>query len=244
MNLHYIARQNNTTLKNAHEDTIFFALFSTIYVIIYILECFFAKIHKFAIKTTSMSRYIDIHTHHFTARHTELRAAGIHPWDAENATIDESFFADAQAVGEIGLDYACEVSREVQEAIFRAQLSIAEQMKLPVVLHCVRAFAPTLAILKEYRLRGVIFHGFIGSKEQALEAVKRDYFLSFGERTFRSPKTIEALCSTPLENLFLETDESPIPIEDIYAKATQIRGEDLEDIINGITNNYNKLFQL
>ena len=244
MNLHYIIRQNNTTLKNAHEDTIFFALFSTIYVIIYILECFFAKIHKFAIKTVSMSRYIDIHTHHFTGCHTELRAAGIHPWDAENATIDDTIFANAQAVGEIGLDYACEVSREVQEKVFRDQLSVAERMGLPVVLHCVRAFAPTLAILKGYRLRGVIFHGFIGSKEQALEAVKRGCFLSFGERTFRSSKTIKALRSIPLENLFLETDESPIPIEDIYAKTAQIRSESLEDIINGITNNYNRLFQL
>ena len=191
-----------------------------------------------------MSRYIDIHTHHFTARHTELRAVGIHPWDAENATISEEIFSGAQAIGEIGLDYASEVSRERQEEVFRAQLAIAERMRLPVVLHCVRAFAPMMAILSEYELRAVIFHGFIGSKEQAAEAVKRGYFLSFGERTSRSPKTIEALRSTPLDNLFLETDESATPIEEIYAMAAEIRGEKLETIINGITNNYNRLFQL
>ncbi|MBR5282599.1 MAG: TatD family hydrolase [Alistipes sp.] len=191
-----------------------------------------------------MSRYIDIHTHHFTARHTELRAVGIHPWDAENATISEEIFSGAQAIGEIGLDYACEVSRERQEDVFRAQLAIAERMRLPVVLHCVRAFAPMMTILSEYKLKSVIFHGFIGSKEQAAEAVKRGYFLSFGERTSRSPKTIEALRSTPLDNLFLETDESATPIEEIYAMAAEIRGEELETIINGITNNYNRLFQL
>ncbi|MBR5864511.1 MAG: TatD family hydrolase [Alistipes sp.] len=191
-----------------------------------------------------MSRYIDIHTHHFTARHTELRAVGIHPWDAENTTISEEIFSGAQAIGEIGLDYACEVSRERQEEVFRAQLAIAEHMRLPVVLHCVRAFAPMMAILGEYKLKAVIFHGFIGSKEQAAEAVKRGCFLSFGERTLRSPKTIEALRSTPLDNLFLETDESATPIEEIYAMAAEIRGEELETIINGITNNYNRLFQL
>ena len=191
-----------------------------------------------------MSRYIDIHTHHFTARHTELRAVGIHPWDAENATISEEIFSGAQAIGEIGLDYACEVRRERQEEVFRVQLAIAEQMRLPVVLHCVRAFAPMMAILGEYKLKAVIFHGFIGSKEQAAEAVKRGYFISFGERTPRSPKTIEALRSTPLDNLFLETDESTTPIEEIYAMAAEIRDEELETIINGITNNYNRLFQL
>ena len=191
-----------------------------------------------------MSRYIDIHTHHFTARHTELRAMGIHPWDAENATISEEIFSGAQAIGEIGLDYACEVRRERQEEVFRAQLAIAERMRLPVVLHCVRAFAPMMAILGEYKLKAVIFHGFIGSKEQAAEAVKRGYFLSFGERAPRSPKTIEALRSTPLDNLFLETDESATSIEEIYAMAAEIRGEELETIINGITNNYNRLFQL
>lgn len=191
-----------------------------------------------------MSRYIDIHTHNFTSRHTELRAVGVHPWDAENSAIDESIFQGAQAIGEIGLDYACKVDKKRQEEIFRRQLSIAQQLQLPVVLHCVRAFFPTLAILSEYRLRGVIFHGFIGSKEQAAEAVKRGYFLSFGEATKRSPKTIEALRSAPLANLFFETDESPTPIEEIYSMAAEIRGEDLDTIINGITDNYNRLFQL
>ena len=223
----------------------FFLQFSALFTLyIYFLKHFFAKINKFAIKTATMSRYIDIHTHHFTSRHIELRAVGIHPWDAENATIDKAIFCGAEAIGEIGLDYACKVSRERQAEIFRTQLAIAERMGLPVVLHCVRAFAPMMAILSEYKLNTVIFHGFIGSREQALEVAKRGYFLSFGERTFRSPKTIEALRNTPLENLFLETDESATPIEEIYAMAAEIRGEKLEIIINGIINNYNRLFQL
>jgi TatD DNase family protein len=114
-----------------------------------------------------------------------------------------------------------------------------------LVLRCtLESFAPTLEILKNYHLKAVIFHGFIGSKEQALEAVKRGYFLSFGEGVKRSPKTVVALQSIPLENLFLETDESNLPIEEIYSIAAEIRGEDTETIINVITNNYNRLFQL
>ena len=191
-----------------------------------------------------MSRYIDIHTHNFTSLHTELRAVGIHPWDAEKAHIEGMDFSSAQAIGEIGLDFACKVDRTKQEEIFREQLSIAEKMQLPVVLHCVRAFNPILAILKEYNLKGVIFHGFIGSKEQAAEAIKRGYYLSFGEGVMRSPKTVEALRCTPLENLFLETDVSDQTIEEIYQMAAQVLGDDIDILINCIINNYNKLFKL
>ena len=191
-----------------------------------------------------MSRYIDIHTHHFTARHTELRAAGIHPWDADRMTPCEDMFSGAQAIGEIGLDYACDVNRAQQEEVFRSQLAIAERMGVPVVLHCVRAFARTLEILREYNLKGVIFHGFIGSKEQMKEAVKRGYFISYGEAVLRSPKTAEAMRHTPLENLFLETDVSEKTIEEIYQIASQVTGKDLETIMNSITDNYNRLFQL
>jgi Tat protein secretion system quality control protein TatD with DNase activity len=49
---------------------------------------------------------------------------------------------------------------------------------------------------------------------------------------------------TPLENLFLETDMSEKTIEEIYQIAVQVTGRDLETIINSITNNYNRLFQL
>jgi TatD DNase family protein len=191
-----------------------------------------------------MSRYIDIHTHNFTSRHTELQVAGIHPWDADKTSADELDFSQVQAIGEIGLDYACNVDKTKQEEIFRAQLSIAEKLQLPVVLHCVRAFNPTLLILKEYSLRGVIFHGFIGSREQAAEAVKRGYYLSFGEEILRSPKTIEALRHTPLENLFFETDVSTKPIEEIYNIAAQLMGKNIDILINSITDNYNRLFKL
>ena len=88
--------------------------------------------------------YIDIHTHRFTGRGIELRAAGVHPWRAAEIGVAESLspamFEGARAVGETGLDYACDVDREAQERLFRRHLEIAEQRRLPVVIHCVRAF--------------------------------------------------------------------------------------------------------
>ena len=53
-------------------------------------------------------------------------------------------------------------------------------------------------------------------------ATSRGYYLSFGERTFRSPKSIEAMKATPIDRLFFETDESSVDIEEIYNKAAEV----------------------
>ena len=192
-----------------------------------------------------MSDYIDIHTHNFTARHTELLAEGIHPWRAEEVELDDicdKMFSEAEAIGEIGLDYACNIDRAKQEKVFRWQLEIAERLKKPVVLHCVKAFEPTMNILLRYSLKAVVFHSFIGSKEQAEAALKRGYYLAFGDRTRHSPKTIEALRVTPLSQLFVETDESDRPIEDMYREIALLRGVTIEKLVTATRENWNRFF--
>jgi TatD DNase family protein len=99
-----------------------------------------------------------------------------------------------------------------------------------------------MKVLSDYRLKAVIFHGFIGSIEQAQRAVRQGYYLSFGERTFRSPKTIESLRSTPLSHLFVETDESPTPIEDIYAKIAILRGISTSELLQATERNFQAIF--
>ena len=191
-----------------------------------------------------MSRYIDIHTHRPTGQHIEPQAVGIHPWMAEKEMFDEAIFDNAVAVGEIGLDFACDVNRDTQEQIFRAQLTQAEQRNLPVILHCVRAFEPTMKILSEYRLRAVIFHGFIGSSQQAKRAIDTGYYLSFGANAFRSPKTIEALQSIPENRLFAETDDSGETIENIYSQIANVRKISVEKLQEATNENYNKIFNI
>ena len=162
---------------------------------------------------------VDIHTHNARTHAQTIVAVGIHPWHAAEGDISvvEREAECADAIGEIGLDFACDVERDAQERIFRAQLAIAERLGKPVVLHCVKAFEEVMKIVAEYPLRAVIFHGFIGSAEQAQRAISRGYYLSFGERTTHSPKSIKALRTTPLSQLFVESDESDTPIEDIVA---------------------------
>ena len=187
---------------------------------------------------------LDIHTHNAQTHAQTIETVGIHPWHAANCDLAEveKHAPSADAIGEIGLDYACDVPREVQTAVLRAQLTLAEQLEKPVVLHCVRAFEEVMKIVADYRLKAVIFHGFIGSKEQAQRALAQGYFLSFGERTFHSPKTIEALRITPLSQLFAESDESPTPIEEIYSKIADLRGVSTEDLDAAANSNFAKIF--
>ena len=111
-----------------------------------------------------------------------------------------------------------------------------------MVLHCVRAFEPLMRELAASEPRAVIFHGFIGSPEQTRQALAKGYCLSFGERTFASPKTLAALRGTPLSQLFLETDDSPVPIAEIYARAAEAKGVPEEVLQRAILDNYKRIF--
>ena len=132
--------------------------------------------------------------------------------------------------------------RQQQLAAFRAQLALARDRQLPVVLHCVRAFEPVMLELAAREPRAVIFHGFIGSPEQARRALEKGYYLSFGVRTFSSPKTLEALRETPPGQLFLETDDSDTGIEEVYAHAAAVRGTTVEALKRATTENYERIF--
>ena len=175
-------------------------------------------------------------------------AAGVHP--SSTAELDEEKFAELRvlaqsgkivAIGEIGLDYL-RPDREAQLRIFEGQLRLAEAAGKPVVLHCVKAFEETMRLLKQFRLRAVIFHGFIGSPEQAARAVAAGYYLSFGSRSLRSPRTVRALGSIPTQRLFLETDDAPATIESVYATAARLLGMPLDRLKETIYNNYLHIF--
>ena len=121
-------------------------------------------------------------------------------------------------------------------------LALAHERQMPVVLHCVKAFEPVMRELDACRPRAVIFHGFIGSPEQARRAVGKGYYLSFGLRAFASPKTLESLRETPLSQLFLETDDSDVPIEEIYARAAKVKGVTPEELRRATLENYGRIF--
>jgi TatD DNase family protein len=190
-----------------------------------------------------MAKYIDIHTHNPRTDVISPTMAGIHPWDAERELALPDF-TECDIIGETGLDYAHPISKTLQKELFCKHLDIAQTLGKPIVLHVVRAMEDVLKIIDHYKeIKGVVFHGFIGSKEQAYECLKRGYFLSFGERSLRSPKSVEALRITPLSQLFCETDDNaPTRIEHIYNEVAKIKEITPEELLKNIEENYKNLF--
>lgn len=142
--------------------------------------------------------------------------AGVHPHDAKSVSANyietlKALLAKPEviAVGECGLDFNRDFSpRPIQEAVFRQQLSLAEQLDMPVYLHERDATDTMLAILKEHRVRGVL-HCFTG-EQHALDAYL-DYGLYIGITGWvcdeRRGQTLQALVpQIPDERILLETD--------------------------------------
>lgn len=114
------------------------------------------------------------------------------------------------AVGEIGLDYFIEgLDRKRQQHLFEAQLALAAEFNLPVLLHVRRAHAPTIALLKHMKLRrGGIVHAFSGSLEEAREYIRLGFKLGLGgAATWPQAKRMHrVLAQLPIDSLVLETD--------------------------------------
>ncbi len=146
---------------------------------------------------------------------------GIHPHDAKDVTakaIDElkelAGSDKVVAIGETGLDFHYDFSpRQDQRRVFEAQLEIAHQLNLPVIIHCREAFDETIDILEQFegvkgRLKGVVFHCFGGSAQQARIVLDHGFYISFtGVVTFKNAqKAREAALVVPTDRLMLETD--------------------------------------
>ena len=149
-----------------------------------------------------------------------LTALGIHPNDGQNIADPDEALSEieallcdpasrAVALGEIGLDYHYEdTNREKQQAIFRAQMRLAERLSLPVVIHDRDAHGDCVAIVREFpNVRG-IFHSFSGSAEMARELCSLGYYISFsGTVSFKNAERVRgAAAAVPKDRLLIETD--------------------------------------
>lgn len=186
---------------------------------------------------------VDVHTHNPRPGVLSPTMAGIHPWDAERG-LGLPDLSSSDIIGETGLDYACEVSREAQQRLFEWHLAEAERLNKPVVIHCVKAFEDVMNTLGKHRLAGVILHGFVGSKEQAKRAIERGYYLSFGRRSLGSPRSCEAIKITPMEQLFCETDDDKtLDISEIYHAVAKHKELTFEELAKQLERNYKRLFR-
>ncbi len=191
-------------------------------------------------------------------------AAGVHPESVDSnpenyLSIVEASAADhpkTKAIGEIGLDYHYEgYCREKQIKLFEEQLDLARRLDMPVIIHTRDAWEDTLSILKNHKPNAVV-HCFSGSAEMAREVLKLGLYVGFtGVLTFKNAKkALKALAEVPTDRLLLETDcpyMAPEPfrgkrcdssmISYTAAKAAEIKGLDVQELIN-ITNGNGRRF--
>ena len=144
-------------------------------------------------------------------------AVGSHPDVADevnDAVIDEyrrlvRENPKVKAIGEIGLDYHYEdIPRDVQQAAFRAQMALAAELNLPVIVHERDAHEDGLAIVKAFPEVKGVFHCFSGSAELARQLTDLGWYIGFtGVLTFKNARrAIEAAQAIPLDRIVIETD--------------------------------------
>ena len=114
-----------------------------------------------------------------------------------------------KAIGEIGLDYHYEdIPRELQKKAFIAQMELAKELDLPVIVHERDAHEDGLAIVKAFPEVKGVFHCFSGSAELARQLTDLGWYIGFtGVLTFKNARrAIEAAQAIPLDRIVIETD--------------------------------------
>jgi TatD DNase family protein len=197
-------------------------------------------------------------------------AVGTHPHDARlfDARAEHTIKTVVKssrviAWGEIGLDYHYDNSpRDVQRDVFRRQLQLACDVRLPVIIHTREAEGDTIDILKsEWTASGLpgIMHCFSGGSELAEKAIELGFMISFaGILTFKKADDLrEVARHVPLDRLLIETDcpyLSPVPfrgkrnepahVVEVARCLAGIHGRDIEEIGAITTKNFARLFGL
>lgn len=175
---------------------------------------------------------------------------GIHPWELKNNIVKQleivkeySHKENIIAIGEIGLDKYHD-NFEFQKEVFIKQINIANAVNKPIIVHCVKAYSELLEILKKEQIKvPIIIHRYSGNKTIAKELTKFGCYLSFSHELFNSKSKVQKVFKQQaLENIFLETDDSEISIEEIYKKASEIKGIELNKLKTCILQNYKTIF--
>lgn len=114
-----------------------------------------------------------------------------------------------KAVGEIGLDYHYEdIPRDIQQRAFLAQMELARELELPVIVHEREAHQDGMRIVAEFPQVTGVFHCFSGSAEMARWLVSRGWYVGFtGVLTFKNARrALEAAAAVPRDRVVIETD--------------------------------------
>lgn len=172
-----------------------------------------------------------------------LYSIGIHPKDIDIIAIENQFnwmesmiFQNCFAIGECGLDSLITIDQKVQEEVFLRQIKMANEVKKPIIIHCVRKFYEVISYQKKAE-QAMIIHGFNKKRQIAEDLLAHNFYLSFGKAVLYNLSLQDILKNTPLDKIFLETDNEEFKIEELYQKVSEIKGISLEQLNEQILEN-------
>lgn len=225
-----------------------------------------AGVERFMVPATTRERWQDVLT--LGQRDDVVVSLGLHPYFIEfhcDRDLDELDAMLSQphqlvAIGECGIDARFDTTLERQWALFEAQLQLAKQHRLPVVIHCVHADDQVSKRLKQLDLpaRGLI-HAFGGSPQQAERFVDLGYCLGLGGAvTFdRAQRLHRSVAAIPDDAFVLESDSPDMPLAgrqgqrnepacltETLAQVARLRGQAPEEVAAKATANTRRLFGL
>ena len=205
-----------------------------------------------------------------TAPFTEVyKACGVHPLNLEEAkNWSEDELKDCLkdkgivGVGETGLDYhyALETRKEQLDS-FARQIAIANEVKLPLIIHAREAHADTVSLMKSENARDVggVMHCFCDEISMARECLDLGFYISFsGIATFKAGENVrEVLRYVPLDRMLVETDcpyLAPVPVRGVENEpafvrytlecAADIKGVKARDLASITSKNFEDLFNV
>ena len=202
-------------------------------------------------------------------KYTQIYATlGVHPekpyeYDGnfEKFLIEKSESEKVIAIGEIGLDYHYDgYDKNLQREVFEKQITLADKLKLPIVVHSRDCSSDMLSVLtdnKKYLNNGFLMHCYSESKETAKKYLDLGAYFSFGGViTFKNSKKDEIVKSIPLDRILTETDcpyltphphrgetNYPEMVELVYTKLCDIFNIDFEGLEKVVESNAKTLFK-
>ena len=205
----------------------------------------------------------DFHTHRerqlhsiFQAGRTKIEAGipvsvGIHPWEVApnwEVVLEKIKEEAAQnprvlAIGEAGFDRLKGPEISLQKAAFYAQASLAAQLEIPLILHCVKGHDLLMEYLKSSKNPpAILWHGWNQKTELARQLLPFPVFFSFGKQLLQpSSNAVQWLLACPLDRVFFETDDSGVEIDSIYQAASLLLQLPVAKLADQVTANWNAI---
>ena len=213
--------------------------------------------------------YIDIHTHQILNSEEVLSipsiflqnidfqygidfpfTSAIHPWHATLFSSEEidlmlrklTDYPRLIAVGETGLDKACNIDYQFQKRVFEQHIEFAENQHKPLIIHAVKSWNEIIIYVRKIKVP-VILHAYTAGPEITRQLIDLGCNFSLGKAVLNlSSHLQESLKLIPDDSLFLETDNSSLSIIEIYDQVSKLFDRSLNELKNQINQNYRRVF--